>query len=67
MDFIKLLEKNLGKKALINYQPLQDGDVIDTRSNSKKIFNNYNLKFKTNPKTGLKNFVDWYKNYYKIK
>ena len=30
MNFIKLLEKNLGKKALINYQPLQDGDVIST-------------------------------------
>ena len=67
MSLVNYLEKYLNIKSKKKYFNLQDGDVIDTRSNSKKIFNNYNLKFKTNPKTGLKNFVDWYKNYYKIK
>jgi len=67
MSLVNYLEKYLNIKSKKKYLNLQDGDVLDTRSNSKKIFKNYNLKFKTNPKIGLKYFVDWYKNYYKIK
>ena len=33
MDYIQALEKSLGKKAKINYLPLQPGDVPDTCSN----------------------------------
>ena len=66
MSLVNYLKKYLNIKSKKKYFNLQDGDVID-KIKFKKIFNNYNLKFKTNPKTGLKNFVDWYKNYYKIK
>ena len=34
MKFIKLLEKNIGKKAKIEFKPLQDGDVIETSANT---------------------------------
>ena len=27
---ISLIEKNLNKKAIINFEPIQDGDVIET-------------------------------------
>lgn len=67
MNLVNYLEKFLKIKAKKKYLSLQDGDVLDTRSNSKKIFLNYNLRFKTNPEIGLKNFINWYKNYYKIK
>ena len=44
--------------------PLQKGDVKQTLSNTNllKEITNYNPK--TNVKTGIKKFVDWYLNYY---
>ena len=65
LDFIKQLEKELGKKAIRNYMPLQKGDVKLTLSNTSllKKITNYNAE--TNYKLGIKKFLDWYKDYYK--
>ena len=64
MDYIKALEKALGKKAKINFLPLQPGDVQDTYAN----VDNLKVKFKYKPSTsvseGVSNFVEWYKNFY---
>ena len=64
LDFIKEIEKVLGKKAKRNYMPLQKGDVKQTLSNTNllKKITNYNPK--TNFKTGIRNFLDWYLEYY---
>ena len=64
LDFIKQIEKELGRKAIKNYMPLQKGDVKQTLSNSYllKRITGYNPK--TNYKIGIKKFVDWYKKYY---
>ena len=66
-NLIKYLETYLKIKSKKRYLSLQDGDVLDTRSNSKKIIKDYNLKFKIKPKKGLENFVKWFKKYHKIK
>ena len=64
MDYINALEKIIGKKAKINFLPLQPGDVPDTYAN----VDNLKQKFRYNPSTsvkeGVSNFVKWYKNYY---
>ena len=64
MDYIDALEKTLGKKAKINFLPLQPGDVPDTYAN----VDNLNKKFSYKPSTsvieGVSNFVKWYKDYY---
>ena len=64
LDFIKEIEKVLGKKAKKNYMPLQKGDVKQTLSNTNllKRITNYNPK--TNFKTGIRNFLNWYLEYY---
>ena len=64
LDFIKEIEKVLGKKAKRNYIPLQKGDVKQTLSNTNllKRITNYNQKI--NFKTGIRNFLDWYLKYY---
>ena len=64
LDFIKEIEKVLGKKAKRNYMPLQKGDVKQTLSNTNllKKITGYNPK--TNFKTGIRKFLDWYLNYY---
>ena len=64
MDYIDALEKTLGKKAKINFLPLQPGDVPDTYAN----VDNLNKKFSYKPLTsvieGVSSFVKWYKDYY---
>ncbi len=66
MDYIDVLEKILGKKAKINYLPLQPGDVKDTYSNTNNLMKDFNYKPSTAVIDGVTNFVNWYKNYYKI-
>lgn len=57
---IELLEKALGKKAIINRQPIQAGDVPMTFANisraREKIGYNPKVKFEQ----GIKLFVDWF-------
>ena len=66
MDYIEALEKSLGKKAKINYLPLQPGDVPDTCSNSDNLKMTFDYKPTTSVLEGVRKFVEWYKNYYQI-
>ena len=65
MDFIKQIERELGKKARKNFMPLQKGDVTQTLSNTNllKQITGYNPK--TNYKEGIKKFINWYLKYYR--
>jgi UDP-glucuronate 4-epimerase len=65
LDFIKQLEKELGKKAIRNYMPLQKGDVKLTLSNTSLLRKITTYKAETNYKLGIKKFLNWYKDYYK--
>ena len=64
LDFLNVLEKEIGKKAIRNYMPMQKGDVKITLSDTSllKKLTGYNPK--TNYKTGIKKFLKWYLNYY---
>ncbi len=64
LEFISILEELLGKKAIINFKPMQDGDVYKTFANTNKLENLTGFKPKTDLRDGLKAFVDWYKDYY---
>ena len=66
MDYIHALEKTLGKKAKINFLPLQPGDVPDTYANVDNLKKKFNYKPKTSVVEGVSHFVKWYKEYYKI-
>lgn len=65
MNYIDALEKILGKKAKINFLPLQPGDVPDTFANVDSLKINFNYKPTTSVFEGVSKFVDWYKSYYK--
>ena len=65
MDYIDALEKNLGKKAIINFLPLQPGDVEDTYANSDNLYKKFHYKPTTSVIDGVSNFVKWYKDYFK--
>ena len=66
MDYIDALEKALGKKAKINFLPLQPGDVPDTYANVDNLVKDFNYKPSTSINVGVSNFIKWYKNYYQI-
>jgi len=65
MDYIKAIEKALGKKAKINFLPLQPGDVPDTYANVNDLEKKFNYKPSTSVVDGVANFVKWYKNYFR--
>jgi len=65
MDYINALEKTLGKKAKINFLPLQLGDVPDTFANVDNLKNEFNYMPSTTVTSGVSEFVNWYKDYYK--
>ncbi len=64
MDFIAELERQLGIKAEIDFQPMQPGDVKETIADIKESIKDFGFVPKTNIADGLKNFVSWYKEYY---
>lgn len=62
--FIEQIEKNLDKKAVKNYLPLQPGDVFETSADITKARKILNYNPQTNIEEGIKKFVAWYKEYY---
>jgi len=66
MRYIEVLENCLNKKAKKKMLPIQPGDVPCTVADIKKI-RKLGWKPTTRIEEGIKNFVEWYKDYYKIK
>ena len=67
MDFIQTIERKLGRKAVMNYLPMQDGDVPETFADVDALARDFGFRPGTDLDTGIGNFVDWYLNYYNIK
>jgi len=66
MDYIHLIEDNIGRKAEINFLPLQPGDVPETYANIDDLERDINYSPSTSIEKGIANFVYWYKDYYKV-
>lgn len=66
MDFIQTLEKHLGIEAKKEFLPMQPGDVQATYAEIDDLQNATGFKPSTTIDEGLKKFVDWYKEYYKV-
>ena len=65
-QYIEVLENNLGKKAIKNLLPLQPGDVPDTYANVDALVQDVGYKPETTIDVGIKNFVEWYLDYYQV-
>lgn len=66
LRYIEILEDCLGKKAEMNMLPLQPGDVPDTYANVDDLVRDMDYKPNTRVEDGIRNFVEWYKDYYKV-
>ena len=64
MEFINVLEDAIGKKAIVDFLPMQAGDVVYTCADITNAANDFGFKPITDIRAGLKEFVDWYKEYF---
>ncbi len=64
MYFIHVLEGALGRKALKNFLPMQDGDVPATYADVSDLIADTGYKPCTPIETGVERFVAWYRQYY---
>ena len=66
LEFVDEIEKNIGKEAIREYLPIQDGDVAQTWSDIEDLDNYIHFQPKFSVSEGVENFVKWYKDFYKI-
>jgi len=64
MDYIKVLENTLDKKAKKNFLDLQPGDVINTYAQINDFVNEFEYKPLTSIEDGIAKFSSWFKEYY---
>ena len=66
LDYIKVLEIALGIEAEKNFLGMQNGELVDTYSNTDLLRELTGFKPKKELKEGILEFVEWYKAYYLI-
>jgi UDP-glucuronate 4-epimerase len=66
MRFINALESALGKEAEKVYMDMQPGDVLRTYADVSDLERDINFKPSTSIEDGLKKFVEWYEEYYRV-
>ncbi len=67
LDFIRILEESLNKKANLELYPRQPGDVVKTGADTSLIEAWIKYKSKTSLEKGTKIFAEWYKDFDGIK
>jgi UDP-glucuronate 4-epimerase len=63
-DYVKLLAKELDEKPIIEYLPLQKGDIVDAQADISKIQMHTGWAPIVSVEQGISRFVSWYKTYY---
>ena len=63
-NFISLIEKEIGIKAIIEYREMQAGDVKETKADTSLLEDWIGEYPKTPLDQGIKKFITWYRNFY---
>jgi UDP-glucuronate 4-epimerase len=66
LHVVTLLEKQLGRKALKEMLPMQPGDVMETFADVGDLMHDTDFKPQTPVENGIRDFVVWYLDHYKI-
>jgi UDP-glucuronate 4-epimerase len=67
LEFVQILEELIGKKAIVELYPMQDGDVPETYADIGPLKQLLGFSPNTSVRTGLGEFVKWYKTFYEVK
>lgn len=66
MRYIEVLEQCLGKKAMLDLLPMQDGDVPATVADVTRLEDDLGYRPETTVETGVQRFVEWYREYHRV-
>jgi UDP-glucuronate 4-epimerase len=66
MHVVAMLEKELGREALKEMLPAPPGDVMQTFADINDLARDTGFRPQTSIEDGLRNFVAWYRDYYRI-
>jgi UDP-glucuronate 4-epimerase len=66
LDCITMLEEELGKKAQMEFLPIQPGDVVSTRADVSELESAVGFRPRTPLRTGIARFANWYREYYGV-
>ncbi len=64
LDYVKLIEQALGRKANVHMLPAQPGDVPDTQADVSELQRDTGYAPSTPVQVGVRKFVDWYLDFY---
>ena len=64
LDFIEIIESELGKKAKKRMLPMQPGDVHATYADINDLISDVGFSPSTPIEEGMKRFIEWYRHYY---
>ena len=64
--FLEVLEKKIGKRIIKNYLGIQPGDVPETFADISLLKKLTGFSPKTSIEKGIENFLNWYKESYKL-
>jgi UDP-glucuronate 4-epimerase len=65
LRYIEVLEECLDRKAEKIMLPMQSGDVADTFADVRELIDDVGYKPSTPVEVGVRNFVDWFREYYR--
>ena len=63
--FIEIIEEKLGRKAIKNFLPMQEGDVPEALADVDDLVKEIDFKPSTPIEMGVGKFIEWYLDYYK--
>ena len=66
MRYIEIMEQEIGKKAIINFMPIQPGEIEKSEADNNSLYDDFDFKPTVNVEEGVRNFVKWYRDFYKI-
>ena len=66
LEFIGIIEEELGMKAEMNLLPLQPGDVPESFADIARARELLGFQPKTSLREGIRNFLRWYREYYRV-
>lgn len=66
MDYIRVIEEACGRKAVIEFQPMQPGDVLATYADIDETTRDLGYRPTTPIEVGIPHFVAWYRDYHGV-
>ena len=66
MDLVDIIQDEIGKKAIINFKPMQPGDAYETFADIQYSKEKLSYCPKISIRNGIPRFIKWYKEYYNV-